>query len=440
MSLGKKLALVVLALLFLLSIVRLTRKPPAPKGVIQLSLSQTEGLASSEFEARQQMRVAISAVGSVAENDEGEELAVYGWILSKSTRNPVWIMGPASIDRLEGQMAFVDADTINLEEGRYSAFLTSHWDGVSRYRRSNSRDRSRWHLTIQSADDNAELETHVVSSSQDQDKLWSAAPLSDDQRQAFVFEVHRPTDVGIYAIGELEREDNSTLIDYSWIEDVHSGRPVWHLSLDNTQWAGGATRNRMYRGTIPLTRGVYRAVARTDGRHAYEQWRGNPPYDPSAWGITLTPEEKDAVTGFDPWMDANRRPIISFTRVQDDASLSSRFTVAEPASVVVWAYGEITSGGSLWDFATLSKVENGNVNEIWSMDHASSLPAGGAGKNRMAVEFFQLSPGEYELSYESDGSHAYGVFNDDPPHHPERWGVTMFPVSENATEAITVLD
>ena len=39
----------------------------------------------------------------------------------------------------------------------------------------------------------------------------------------------------------------------------------------------------------------------------------------------------------------------------------------------------------------------------------------------------RLPAGRYELRYETDGSHAYGDWNDDPPDDPEGWGITVLP-------------
>lgn len=441
MSSGKKLALCVLVALFVLSAIRLLSGPPKARGVIELHVDRHEGLSSAGFETRDAIPIVIHAVGSVGDGADAPELAVYGWILNESTRNPIWVMDSASINRIEGDLAIVEADTILLEPGRYAAFLTSHWDLVSRYRRSATRNREKWNMVIRAANEDVELWARPVTVMNDNaDAFWSAAPLENDAHQEFFFEVHRQDQLDIYAVGQLDAESASPLTDYSWIEDVHSGRPVWHLSLDNTEWAGGARENRMFRGSITMQPGVYRVVARTNGRHAFKDWEDNPPYDPSAWGITLTTGNSSAFTRFDPWMDADRDPIISVTRVGDDESHSHRFRVSEPTSVVVWAMGEITSEDGLWDVATLSQSVGGQDVEVWTMDYQSSIHGGGGSKNRVAVKFLQLNPGDYQLDYTSDGSHSYDHWNDDPPNHQERWGVTLFPVSENASDVITVLD
>jgi len=51
--------------------------------------------------------------------------------------------------------------------------------------------------------------------------------------------------------------------------------------------------------------------------------------------------------------------------------------------------------------------------------------AGGADKNRMVKTEIALEPGEYEVIYESDGSHSFSHWNDSPPKDPLNWGVTV---------------
>jgi len=440
MSSGKKLALLVLLVLFVISVIRLLVGPPPPRGVIELRVDRYGELSSSGFELTSEAQVVIRAVGSIGSGSEGPDLAVYGWILSDSTRIPVWVMDVGSVSRVDGQLAIVDSDTVLLDAGRYSAYLTSYWGGWHNFRRSNARDRNRWNLTLQLADQEVELWTRDASPIQETGEIfWSATPLENDEHRELFFEVHQRAELGIYAVGQANADDPSPLTDYSWIEDVLSGRPVWHLSLDNTQWAGGARANRMYVGSIAVDPGIYRMVARTDGRHAYKEWEDYPPYDPFGWGTTLTASKNGSITHFDPWMDADRNPIISIMRVGDNESHHRRFTVSAQTSVLIWAMGEITSEDGLWDTARLLQTTGGQDTEIWTMTYQPSLPGGGSSKNRIALKFLQLEPGEYQLIYESDGSHSYEDWNDDPPHHPERWGVTLFPVSENAVDAVTGL-
>jgi hypothetical protein len=56
--------------------------------------------------------------------------------------------------------------------------------------------------------------------------------------------------------------------------------------------------------------------------------------------------------------------------------------------------------------------------------------AGGAQKNRMIDEIITLPKGDYLAYYQTDGSHAYDDWNDDPPFDEEHWGLSVMGAGE----------
>ena len=62
------------------------------------------------------------------------------------------------------------------------------------------------------------------------------------------FELNRPTDVDVHAVGELKRDET---FDYGWIMNADTRKRVWTMTYDNTEPAGGAAKNRLARD-IPL--------------------------------------------------------------------------------------------------------------------------------------------------------------------------------------------
>lgn len=49
-----------------------------------------------------------------------------------------------------------------------------------------------------------------------------------------------------------------------------------------------------------------------------------------------------------------------------------------------------------------------------------------AKKSCMIDATITLEKGEYELHYETDGSHSFNDWNDDPPEDREHWGITLY--------------
>jgi hypothetical protein len=62
------------------------------------------------------------------------------------------------------------------------------------------------------------------------------------------------------------------------------------------------------------------------------------------------------------------------------------------------------------------------------MASAETEHAGGAAKNRVQDKILSLPPGTYTLHYRTDGSHAYGRWNDTPPRDTEHYGATVYAV------------
>jgi hypothetical protein len=59
------------------------------------------------------------------------------------------------------------------------------------------------------------------------------------------------------------------------------------------------------------------------------------------------------------------------------------------------------------------------------MRFASTVPGGGADKNRRQEEEIELVPGTYVLHYVTDDSHSFEEWNANPPDQPHLWGVAV---------------
>ena len=76
------------------------------------------------------------------------------------------------------------------------------------------------------------------------------------------------------------------MADYASIADS-AGREVWRMTYDETESAGGASKNRRLDRTLTLDAGRYLARFRTDDSHGWDDWNADPPDDPLAWGVTV---------------------------------------------------------------------------------------------------------------------------------------------------------
>lgn len=91
-------------------------------------------------------------------------------------------------------------------------------------------------------------------------------------------------EVMIYAFGELL---DNRLVDYGWIQNVHTLEMVWQMNLKKAQSAGGAERNLKFVDHITLPPGRYELRYISNDAHSNDGWNGAPPERPFYYGITV---------------------------------------------------------------------------------------------------------------------------------------------------------
>jgi hypothetical protein len=196
------------------------------------------------------------------------------------------------------------------------------------------------------------------------------------------------------------------------------------MRYEDTEHAGGADKNRVFDGTVRLEPGSYLVHFTSDGSHSYGNWNSSPPAEDRYWGVSVFPVSgrlNPADVG--PFERASGGTVVAqLVRMENDERARTTFRLTSATRLRVYALGE-GSGGDMFDYGWIED-ENGRV--AWRMTYDESEPAGGARKNRVFDGTISLAAGAYVLRYTSDGSHAYGDWNDDPPDDPEGWGITVF--------------
>ena len=368
----------------------------------------------------------IYAIGELRRDDAFD----YGWILNADTRRRVWEMEYRHSE--EGGGAHKNRmvrDTVRLPAGRYVAYFVSDdshdpgdWNGMPPF------DPASWGLTLRVTDAAARatvrpMEWEPVPTGQ---TIVSLTEVGDNELRKEGFTLRRPMDVRVYALGEGATRGEE-LNDYAWIVDATSRRRVWSMRYEDTEDAGGATKNRLYDGTLHLDAGSYIVYYKSDGSHSFEKWNDGPPAESRYWGVSLFPAsgplDRSAIAQFE---SRPSNAIAELVRVRSNRHPHALFTLDRATAVRVVAIGEGT-GGEMDDYGWIENAETGDT--VWEMTYRGTTNAGGARKNRLFDGTVNLPAGRYELRYETDGSHAYGDWNDDPPDDPEGWGITLLPDS-----------
>jgi len=252
--------------------------------------------------------------------------------------------------------------------------------------------------------------------------LVDMSRMGDRREERSFFEIKRPMNVSILALGEMSGRD---FVDYGRIVNADTREVVWKMTRSNTDHAGGGRKNRMFLNTVALEKGVYEAVYVSDGSHAFDDWNEAPPFSPEAWGMRIWPEQGKDGSWSRQLSSDYRSPdlLVDILEVSNSEHRKKILKLSQRSKVRIYAVGEAESDDDMYDYGWIED-EDGRV--IWRMDYYKTVHAGGARKNRKVTEELSLDAGTYYVYYVTDGSHAYGRWNDTAPDDPGFWGISVW--------------
>ena len=376
----------------------------------------------------------IKAVGSNRGNRSFN--ATNAWILDADTREVVWEISDAKSTRKSSNLRSYE-DNVILDSGRYEVYYTNFpsvfwikkW-GILEYFFGEDRDRENTDeyvndYFIEIRGEGQPLTTEEVLDYQRKLKNQAIVSLTTTKNEAYLKQgivLKAPTDLIVYCVGEARDGE----YDYGWIIDANSRKTVWRFEDHDSEYAGGAEKNRFIKETIHLPKGRYVAFYVTDDSHAPIGWNAAPPYDPQFWGLSLYLKNEDDRINIEKFQYKDIAPenlIVSMVRLGDDEYVSKGFSLKRDTDVRVYALGE-GFGGEMFDYGW---IENAHTHQrVWEMRYPNTRHAGGNAKNRMADEVIHLKKGDYIVHYITDDSHSFGGgWNASPPYNRESWGITL---------------
>ena len=346
-----------------------------------------------------------------------------------ATRRRVWAMEYSRTEDAGGaHKNRRTRQTVRLPAGHYVAYYVtddSHdpiwWNNVPPL------DPDVWGLTVRvaDADARARIRPFDYQPVPDGQTIVSLTGIGDDELRSEGFTLRRAMEVRVYAIGEgTEGDHDESMYDYAWIVDANSRRRVWTMQYLDTEHAGGASKNRLFDGTIRLEPGSYLVYYQSDDSHSYRHWNSSPPAEARYWGVTVFPSSGTLDRGaLAPFERPRSNALAELVRMRDGVNARRSFELDREQSVRVYAIGE-GSSGEMYDYGW---IEDASGRTVWEMTFRMTTDAGGGRKNRLFDGTVRLPAGRYVLHWESDGSHSFGDWNDDPPDDPEGWGITVLP-------------
>jgi hypothetical protein len=417
-------------------------------------------LKISGFQLDDNQKIKIEAVGLHQERRRYEIILGTCWILNSATREVLWHFEPAEF---RGRNVEVDEQNveIDLKAGNYEVYYSTYpyfensgnWHDSRRrgianrisdfFARLFNGDYDRFYDDYDYYDDFAnkfkiivkgngkKLDASDLEKLQNTLKREAAISLNatdDDQYLTQGFQIKKPVEVNIYAIGEARDDGN---FDYGWIINTETREKIWTMDYWESERAGGADKNRLANESVSLPAGRYAAVYVTDDSHSPREWNSAVPYDPAFWGMTVNLKnyaDKQYFSKFDYQNINDDQVLYSLIRMRDDDFASKAFTLKKPMSLRIYAVGE-GRDGEMFDYAWI--VDANTHKKVWQMDYYDTDHAGGAQKNRLIDQVVSFDRGNYIAYYATDDSHSYREWNASSPYDPEHWGITILASSKN---------
>lgn len=424
------------------------------RGPVIASLEDFDGpeLRRELFTLPASTELEIECVGVA--DPKGDAFLAQGWILDLESRRPVWIQADEPGEYDNRSENWTTESRVTLPAGSYAAYFSASGGNlpvdeeisilgfkIGKFEMHSGRnfewdergESGEWRFEIRAADAGFDPPPPPRAPELFPDAVVRELELRDNAFRQVRIDLDRELEVRLQATGEILRGSRQ-FADGAWIVDRSTWERVWSLEEGDTEHAGGADKNRVFRGRLILPAGSYIVSVATDGSHAVGSWNAPPPWDPESWGLALTPMhegDRDAIHALGA---ALPEPVVSITRMRDDAFERKPFVVERSTQVLIRGLGE-SSGRGFADFGWIERLSD--FERVWAMDEGTrSEPAGGANKNRLVEEAMTLEPGAYALCYVTDDSHAFEDWNSDAPFDPEAWGVSIAELSPSGPSAI----
>lgn len=437
-----------------------TRVSAGEKTFVSLKNFQDAELKQAGIEITRPVTFHLKALGSGGDNKswghKENKMYAYGWIINADTRSPVWQMTAENTSK-SGSDRWYDG-SITLQPGTYEVYFTAYsffyhtaftnmnvnvdhrnkplfgssekkknffswfsdfWsDDLSKDWEKRSPE---WGLEILADDSHTSSVRTFTPPKEQPHVLFKATALGDQAYIQEAFALSEPTTVNIYALGE--GKSGSDLVDGGWIVNAADRERVWNydrtpnglVALPRT--FGHTTTSRCPKASMWSTISPMTAIQPPTGTTL--------PDDPLNWGITLTVRKEQDQNSFKriPYKEFQNE-IVAITKVGDNESRSEGFTLKEDANIRVLAFGERSNSRRLMaDYGSI--LDARTRNKVWTMDVDRTEHAGGATKNRYVDEIIRLPRGSYIVTYNTDDSHSYDDWNDDPPFDSEHYGITL---------------
>lgn len=387
------------------------------KSIVSFVRTGDDEVKSEDFTLKKPTKLYIYCEGE----RQGSELYDFAWIYDLKTHERIWPDNLTDYERAGGgRKNFSVFQEVTLPEGEYQVnYITDGSHSFDKWNVMPPNDPQFWGISIWCDKENMK---DVTQNATEYNPVVDLTKVHDDDFVSQGFEITKPMDIRVICLGESADYEPD---DYGWIIDAKSREIIWKFTKSKSEYAGGSDKNRIINEVISLDKGKYIAYFTSDGSHSYRDWNAAPPHDQKLWGLslwTVNDSDKSAIKLFKEEELDDENVIVEITKVRDNQRNYEDFKLDKETKVRIYAIGE-GDDGYMHDTGWIKNMDSGKI--VWEMTYRTSEHAGGAHKNRMFNNYILLPAGNYRLYFESDGSHSYMDWNDDPPLDQKNYGIKI---------------
>lgn len=260
-------------------------QPKTATPLVDLTKIRDDEFVSEGIRLSTDLELRVLCLG---EEGNSDRMVDYGWIVNANTREKVWEMDSWEAEHAGGaNKNRKQEETIKLEAGEYIVYYVS--DDSHAYRSWNSAqpyEDDLWGISLWAINEN-DLDKVTRFNPEDfknEQVIAEITMVGNDKYLRESFELSEDTKVTVVGLGE---GDDGEMYDFGYIKNIETGKIVFEMRYRNSDYGGGARKNREFNETLTLEKGRYRLVWESDGSHSYRRWNADPPHQPELWGITV---------------------------------------------------------------------------------------------------------------------------------------------------------
>ncbi len=324
--------------------------------IIDFSQAGDDYSSKKGFSLKKAIPIKIVAIGEYSSSDR--VFVDYGWIIDAESRKKVWQMDKWNTSWAGGGRKNREFnDKVDLPAGNYIAYyVTDDSHSFEDWNTQPPFDPLHYGLTIFPANPG---DNQFVASFEDTYKepvIVEITRVRDNAFKSKGFSLKKETSLHVVALGEYGYSDE--FVDYGWIENADNSEKVWEMTEDNTEHAGGASKNRKFDGVITLPAGKYMVYYVSDDSHSFRNWNASAPIDPEMWGITIFGAGKNfdpkSVAVFDDIPVAGNA-LVNLTRLGDNEDVEQPFKLTSTQKIHIQAVGE-GRDGEMFDYGWIENT------------------------------------------------------------------------------------